>query len=104
MILACRDSITCTVFHLGMYIPLRAVLFTIFVSDELSKRLGVMPGSSSVYFDFIALFVAGIAGAMVATVCISATTFDEVWKKRIGAYGFTPWSGRWWAKLEHAAF
>ena len=95
---------TYTVFHLGMYIPLGAVLLTIFGSEYLSEQLGIKPGSPLVRFIFAALFVAGVAGAVVATACIEHKKFDEVWKKRIGAYGVVPMTGRWWAKLEHAAF
>ena len=95
---------TYTVFHLGMYIPLGAVLITIFGSDDLSERLGVMPGDPLVWFIFITLLLAGVAGAMVATACITAEKFEQVWTERIGAYGIAPLSGRWWAKLEHAAF
>ena len=71
---------TYTVFHLGMYIPLGAVLLTIFGSEYLSEQLGIKPGSPLVRFIFAALFVAKVAGAVVATACIEHKKFDEVWK------------------------
>ena len=48
--------------------------------------------------------MAGLTGAGVATACITSETFDDVWRKPIGAHGVKFWAGRWWAKVEHAAF
>lgn len=95
---------TYTVFHLGMYIPLGAALLTLIGSPDLAKALAIDPSSPAIWIIIGGILVAGIAGAVVATACITARSFDDVWDNKIGAYGMNPLIGRWWAKLEHAAF
>lgn len=95
---------TYTVFHLGMYIPLGAALLTLVGSPELMEALEIDRNSPAIYIIIGGVLVAGVAGAVIATACITAQTFKEVWDSKIGAYGMKPLAGRWWAKLEHAAF
>ncbi|WP_298337791.1 hypothetical protein [uncultured Erythrobacter sp.] len=87
-----------------MYIPLGAALLTVISSPGLTKVLGISTASPAIWVIICGILVAGIAGAVVATACITAQKFEDVWENKIGAYGAAPMSGRWWAKLEHAAF
>lgn len=93
-----------TVFHLGMYIPLGAAVLTLIGSPDLTKALEINTASPAIWIIVGGILVAGIAGAVVATACITAQKFEDVWENKIGAYGIAPIAGRWWAKLEHAAF
>ncbi len=95
---------TYTVFHLGMYIPLGAALLTLLGSPDLMKTFEIDKSSPAIWVIIGGILMAGIAGAVVATACITAQTFEDVWVNKIGAYGMKPLIGRWWAKLEHAAF
>ena len=93
-----------TVFHLGMYIPLGATLITLIGSPDIADALSINTASPAIWFVLGGILLAGISGAVVATACITAVKFEEVWEQRIGAYKLEPLAGRWWAKLEHFSF
>ena len=66
---------TYTVFHLGIYIPLGAVALTLIGSPDLTEALAINTASPAIWIIIGGILIAGIAGVVIATACITTQKF-----------------------------
>ena len=95
-----------TKFHIGIYILAAGAMVTIAGSEQLRGFFDSL-FKPFLFGAIVLMFVAGLAGGVIASTCACAATFDEVWKTRIGPWLFTKhlrFPGHMWARIEHLAF
>lgn len=93
-----------TKFHIGIYITAAGVMLTIASSDQMREALGLSGYPVPFLMAILAMALAGMCGGIIATNCITSSSFDEVWERRIGPWDRKLLTGRYWARAEHGAF
>lgn len=98
-----------TKFHIGIYLSAASGLAALIsAASATESRLGGF--LSSIYFrpmlglSFLAMVIAGIAGAVVATSAIQYADYCAFLRGPQGAFGCEPFSGKTWIRIEHGAF
>lgn len=94
-----------TKFHLGLYITASGALLALYGSKD-SEWLGkaLVGNSDLVVASILAMFVAGMAGGIIASTCTVVSSFDKLWYGRTGPLNMKLLRGSHWAAIEHAAF
>ena len=97
-----------TKFHIGIYLSVAAGLVTIVsLASKVDQAhfLAQLIGSPlSFVISTVSMFVAGIAGAVVASTCTECDTYNDLWNKKQGPFGLKLMTGKNWVRLEHTSF
>lgn len=97
-----------TKFHIGIYLSTAGALTaaTSYLSESnKTSELAKYVGSPKVLVAAVALmFLAGVAGAIVASSSTECETYEELWFCKHGPYGLRLFPGRIWAAAEHTFF
>lgn len=97
-----------TKFHIGIYLSaaggLVALLGVSAKPEEKSFFANLVGCPVALFIAFLLMAVAGLAGGLIASSCTECVTHDELWKGRQGPFDIPIFTGRVWARIEHAAF
>ena len=98
-----------TKFHIGIYLSAAGALASL-ISVLSTKDTQLPVVLRHVRFpwllglSFLAMMLAGVAGAIVATSAIQCAAYDDFVEMPQGAFGCTPFTGKTWTSIEHGAF
>lgn len=95
-----------TKFHIGIYLSVAAglaALISLAADHKLAPILGVIRFPSLFGLAFLAMVVAGVAGAFVATTAIRVPTYDD-FKKQTRGTRRLEFKAETWVTIEHYSF
>jgi hypothetical protein len=96
-----------TKFHIGIYLSSGGALVTLIgvAADKDKTFVAHLVGSPlCLAISLFLMAIAGMAGGVIASSCTECNTYEEVWEEKQGPFGWSWFTGRIWARIEHAAF
>ncbi len=98
-----------TKFHLGVYLGFASGIVALIAaaaeSDDSTDLIASLVEHPMVLaYSLVAMTVAGVSGAVVATTCVRVASFTEVWDEPCGPLKIELLKGETWAAIEHMSF
>lgn len=98
-----------TKFHIGIYLGFAGgIVGLISTAAEGPSKIEFITGlvgcPSFLWLSLLAMFIAGVAGAIVATSTIECKTYADFTDNAQGAFGCKCLNGKQWVSNEHGAF
>lgn len=98
-----------TKFHIGIYLGFAGgIVGLISTAAEGPAKIEFITSlvgcPSFLWLSLLTMFIAGVAGAIVATSTIECKTYAEFTNEAQGAFGWEYLNGKQWVSIEHGAF